>query len=425
MENIKNKINSYFYKFINKNVHPFFTDIYTVNERAGDYIMYQKNYITETIEQENMEIPKDLNIKMKYTDELKKDDLYRINKEFKKVMNMANLYKIVSNISNFIIPENKPKDMKKPNVLVIGAGPIGLFLSCYIKLYYKDKYNVILYDNYIEKKGFKKPYNRHRPFATGSSFLTLILPKLYCLSNKNSLFINIFLLEYLLYSRAILKYNIPMIYGDYNWDDYQKIIKENNIKIVFDCSGGRLKTNVFNNVNSSWLTTDKKDNVLQKKLNIDKKNNIVTMEDTNNDFVKNKYYGSLNIYTKDMKFYNKYDIDINNNHDLKLLLQIKKKYYSIESIKNIVKGIKDDTTRNFLYNVLIEKDYDKHIFNIDIWSIYIRHTLQPCEITKINNKNVLYIMAGDSVFHSHFVTGAGLNRTIDFAVKCVHYLDFE
>jgi hypothetical protein len=421
MENIKNKINKMFYKFINKKKHPFFNDIYNVNEKAGDYIMYQQNFITEKIDYKENKSPNPLIIKKTEKNKLTKDDLIRINKELKQTMTMISIYKIVSKISEYIIPENIPKDMKKPNILIIGSGPIGLFISCYIKKYYGSKYNVILYDNYIEKPGFKKPYNRYRPFQTKSSYLSLIIPKLYCLTNKDYIYVNIFLLEYLLYSQAILKYNIPIIYKDYKWDDYKKIIDENNVKFVFDCSGGRLKTNVFKNIDISWLTTDKKDILLKKELDINIKENIVKLKDTSGSFIKNHYYGSLNIYYKDLRFYNKFDIDINSIIDLKYLNNIKKKYYSLDSIKIIVRGIKDKINRNFLYNVLIDRDYIDYIFKIDVWTINIRHTLQLAELV---NDKCLYIKAGDSMFHSHFITGAGLNRTIDFAVKCVHYLEF-
>ena len=421
MENIKDKINKMFYKFINKKIHPFFTDIYSVNEKAGDYIMYQKNFITEKIDYEENKLPTSLTIKNKNQEELTKDDLIQINKELRKTMTMTSIYQIVFKISTYIIPENIPKDMKKPNILVIGAGPIGLFISCYIKKYYGSKFNVVLYDNYIEKPGFKKPYNRYRPFQTSSTYLSLIVPKLYCLTNKDYIYVNIFLLEYLLYSQTILKYNIPIIYKDYKWKDYKKIIDENKVKFVFDCSGGRLKTNVFKNVDDSWLTTDKKDTLLKKELEIIPEENIVKLKDTSDKFIKNHYYGSLNVYNKDLKFYNKFDIDINSIEDLKYLNNIKKKYYSFDSIKIIVKGIKDNINRNFLYNILIDRNYDDFIFQIDVWTINIRHTIQSAELI---NENCLYIKAGDSMFHSHFITGAGLNRTIEFAVKCVHYLDF-
>ena len=62
------------------------------------------------------------------------------------------------------------------------------------------------------------------------------------------------------------------------------------------------------------------------------------------------------------------------------------------------------------------------MYSFDVWGIYIRHIIQPCEIFTIDNKKRLYINAGDSIYHSHFVIGAGLNRTINFTVKCANFL---
>ena len=62
------------------------------------------------------------------------------------------------------------------------------------------------------------------------------------------------------------------------------------------------------------------------------------------------------------------------------------------------------------------------IFYFDIWSIYIRHAIQASEIVKIGNYKLLYIGAGDTLFHSHFITGAGLNRILNFSVKCANLI---
>ena len=211
------------------------------------------------------------------------------------------------------------------NIMIIGSGPIGLFLACYLKLYYsspmeeKKTVNVVLYDNRIEKPGFRKPYTRQRPFYTSSHYLNLIIPKIYCWNNNasNSLYVNIFMLEYILYTTAISYYNIPIIYNDYTWDQYMDIMKKGNFKIVFDCSGGRLKHNLFKNLNKSWLDNFKtKDVKLNKMLSIDKKLNLVNLVDIKSKhFKKNYYYGSLSIYKDNMTFVVKYDIDIVNNYD--------------------------------------------------------------------------------------------------------------
>ena len=155
-----------------------------------------------------------------------------------------------------------------------------------------------------------------RPFTTTSKYLSLVLPKLYCLTNSSYLYINIFLLEYLLYSKVILEYDIPIIYRDYDWNEYKKFINDNDISVVFDCTGGRLKTDLFKNINSNYIQNIE-DSKINKKLFIDKKNNLVHLIDiSKTKFKKNYHYVSFNIYDEDFNFIIKDDFDIKSIDDL-------------------------------------------------------------------------------------------------------------
>lgn len=70
----------------------------------------------------------------------------------------------------------------------------------------------------------------------------------------------------------------------------------------------------------------------------------------------------------------------------------------------------------------MQNKYEEHIFTFDVWGIYIRHAIKISEVFKVKNRDVLMIGAGDTIFHSHFITGAGLNRIFDFSVKCANLL---
>ena len=231
----------------------------------------------------------------------------------------------------------------------------------------------------------------------------------------------------MLFSKVKLDYKIPYIFEDYDWNEYKKICEKADIDVVFDCSGGKLKTDIFKNINTTWLKKINKVNKkIKKQLVIDKDQNLVHLIDYPKDkkFKKNHFYGSMMVYDKNLNFINKFDIDINESADLKLLSTIKKKYFNYKNTKELLTNFKDNTDRNFLYNILLkyEKDFKDHLFVFDVWAIYIRHCIQPSEIFKVNKKNILYIGAGDTIFHSHFITGAGLNRTIAFSIKCGNLL---
>jgi hypothetical protein len=439
MEYIKNKINYLYQHLFNSPKHPFFMDLERVNKAADNFINYQKKFIKEKIEYKLSEIPKELPIKEKKNKVLKKNLILNLNKELKKERNFNKIFTLITKISKNLIEstvknENELykniKNSEKINVMIIGSGPIGLFLACYLDLYYNSgslnnypKVNVVLYDSRLEKSGFRKPYTRQRPFSTHSRYLSTVLPKIYCMNhNLDSLYINIFVLEYLLYTKALIEHKIPMIYENYNWDEYKNIINKGNFKVVFDCTGGRLETDIFNNINTDWMNNiNKVDEKLNKQLLILPDKNIVNLIDYPKEkkFKKNHYYSSINTYDKDMNYKTKIDIDINDSDDLIFLGKLKNKYYNYKDIMIIIKNFKDDHNRNFLYNELLRENYKNKIFNFDTWGIYIRHTIQPAELI---NKNTIYIKAGDSIFHSHFITGAGLNRTISFAVKCANMI---
>ena len=69
------------------------------------------------------------------------------------------------------------------------------------------------------------------------------------------------------------------------------------------------------------------------------------------------------------------------------------------------------------------QNQNNYLFKFDVWGVYMRHQIKISDVIHINNKKILFIGAGDTIFHSHFITGAGLNRIFDFTVKCANQLD--
>jgi len=341
MDKIKDNINILYQKIFAKDTHVFFTDIERVNRIAKQYTSMQKKIIKHKIPfNKNVTIPfgNILNLSTEKYKTLSDDIVKDLIKEMHIVLNWDKILKIVSLMSTYLLKSsfdnNNKIDMlydtinksSTINIMIIGSGPVGLFLASYLKSYYSNiKVNIVLYDSRIEKPGFRKPYTRQRPFNTSSSYLSLIIPKIYCWNkNKDNLFVNIFMLEYLLYCTAISKYNIPIIYNDYNWDDYKKIIERGNFKVVFDCTGGRLKTDAINITpqDIKWIDNFEKENrILNKTLIIKPEKNLVELGESTNikkSFIKNYYYGSISVHKNDkmLTFINKYDIDIVNKYDL-------------------------------------------------------------------------------------------------------------
>ncbi len=425
--------------------HPFFRDLKKVYKITPEYRKTVINNIKRRINYKEINnIPEDVDVNPTY-ETLKVDELKKLDNNMYNVLNYSKIFEIVSYLSRYLIKTNindKEKLYKTIshnkkdviNVMIIGSGPVGLFLACYLYLYYNDttmnsspKVNIVMYDSRIDKPGFRKPYNRQRVFSTASKYLSLVIPKVYCWDDSKDYFmVNIFLLEYVLFTIANQHYNIPMIYEDYDWNDYKKIIDKGKIDVVFDCTGGRLKHDVIKSVDATWIRNMKtKDLDIERELTIKEKDNLVLLENDKNHII-NYFFGSMDFHYNDksLTFHSKYDIDIMNSNDLIYFNKIKDKYFKYDDATTLIQGIKDANFRDFLYTILTKNNSNKELLiKFDVWGVYMRHQIKISDTFNVGKRKVILIGAGDTIFHSHFITGSGLNRIFDFTVKCANQLD--
>ncbi len=447
MEKISNYINILFKKLFDGNKHPFYKDMENVIIIKNEHFKSKSKIIRNQIDfQPNIKIPNELKLEIEESiEELDLNLLNELSKEFKRSKNIKKIISLVNRLHSQNIPSNNLlnleeilinyKNSDKINIAIIGAGPVGLFLACYLYKYYNSSYglsdfpkvNIIVFDNRIINSGLKKPYTRKRNFSFNSSYLSYIIPNIYSWEDQEyqDYLLNIYILEYILFTKAYHEYNIPFIFDNYSWSEYTRMFEKGNFKVVFDCTGGRLSPNIFKIKDTKWISDIfKKYDSLLLNLKIDKQKNLIYIENDSNKFKKNYYYGNINIYKLefgDLKFVEKFDINIDSSHDLKLFIGIKKKFYSLQSTKKIIKKIKSNIERNFIHNILEEYD-DDLIFQFDIFNTNMRHAIEISKVIKIKNHKVLYIGAGDTIFHSHFTTGSGLNRVLSFAVKCANFI---
>lgn len=351
-------------------------------------------------------------------------------------------------------------DKKLLNIAIIGAGPVGLFVALYLNFFFNNyslnnqpNVRVIIFENRIDKvngTNYRKPYTRDRTFVTNSGFLSSIFNKIYCLDNQNknidtnSLFININVLEYILLSKVYLN-NIPIIFKNYDYTQLYDIMENLDIDVIFDGSGGRLESDYcINNIClpniPKWLLNETYEKIPKNLVNLLKKEytlkekEIFDMVQTipsenkvvfnkSEKFIKNYYYASITCYElKTLKWIEKIDIIIENESDLKLLSQLKKQYYKLDDILLIGKLVKDKNERNKILKMYKNKINNlEFVFYLDVWHTYMRHSLEASKIIG-KNKKILKINIGDTLFHSHFMIGAGLNRSLNFGVKCISFL---
>ena len=502
MEEIKDKINYLFSKLTsakidNKYVHPFFTDILQVIKYKKKIFSIDqkplslktefdnKKEILDTIFSSNEQLNKNINkIKNTYINfdenKIKLLNDYVVNGE-----SIVEIKKLIFNISNMLIPSNiklnskfsldtyypmneyytiKPKEEVKEllsgkrviNIAVIGSGPIGLFIALYLNFYYNKGslesdtiVRVIIFENRTTEyngKIYRKPYIRERPFVTDSKYFSLLFNKIYCIEKSiNYLYFNINVLEYILFSKVYVN-NIPIHYGSFDYNNMNDILKQLNIEVMFDCTGGKLVNNcdldICNPDIYKWISKDAYSNIpksmkvkLAVEYNIDNddvKNLITTIPLDNmvifnkqEKFIKNYFYASLTCYNLEtMEWIDKIDISIENESDLKTYIRLKNNYLYIKDLYEICKIIKDNNERIKIFQFYnkYKKQEKKYTMYFDIWHTYMRHVIECSRILNLDGHKVLYIAGGDSIFHSHWVVGSGLNRTIGFSVKCSNLL---
>lgn len=446
LEKISNEINYLFRKLFYLKQHPFYNDLERVVEITNKFNEHKKKYSKIKINHnKDNKLPDEMftNVTIPL-DKLDINILKKISIEMSKKNNITEIKNLVDKLYNMEIPSNvKSKKKlysslsvsKHIKVAIIGAGPIGLFLACYLIKFYNMSFGlnnyprvqVVIYDNRISKKGYKKPYTRYRPFAFSSSFFSYLIPNIYSWGDYDYHLLNIYILEYILFTLAYYVYGLPFIFEESDWEDYCKQMKDGNFDVMFDCTGGRLNPPIFDIVESKWLK-DIEVNSKFPSLNVDEKNNIVKLEINELDkkkFIKNYYYSTVIIFEKvgdTLKYYNKIDLDINNYSDLKLLIKVKNKYYSMTDAITICKNISDNLERNFLYNIISNEKNKDLIYRFELFNTNIRHSIEISRMVEFKDHKFLYVGAGDTIFHSHFVTGSGLNRTIDFVVKTANFI---
>jgi hypothetical protein len=471
---ISKMIQFLFEKFISElDTHPFFRnfdrslrinqniDIRNTNTKVKNELnklIYQKNsYIPENISKKKFLINKTIipdNLLNQYFLDLQKTNNYEMIEKNLMTMSKYNLPTTVDNIDLLLNQFNTASKTKYLNVCILGGGPIGMFLGLYLEQIFNTasslnnipKMNILIIDNRKAGDNLRDPFTRYRSFAFSSKLFSLVIPKMYCWKEYESHYMNINILENMLY---LYIYNRKINYyvetEKDKLSDYYNILEKGNFDAVFDCTGGRLKNNVFKIKKETWLDNLKypveNDNL---KISVDKKDNLVKLEQINNTFPNIYYFCEIKFWQinpqnpNDINYIDKLDIVIRNDEDLKYMEKLAKlDFISYNDVLNIVSSIKD---KNFKYKLLLlSKDIkkffadvigkyienitgDKILISFYLFNTNIHHSIEISKSFKLKDKNILYIGAGDTIFHSHWLTGAGLNRTIDLTVKCVHLM---
>ncbi len=351
----------------------------------------------------------------------------RNEEDMENILNQIINSKLPSTIQSLNVITDKflDKNENTLNVLIMGGGPSGLFIANYLHLLYNVqpsdlKVNILVLENRIYEEKVRKPFTRDRTFRIGTRYLDIVLPNIYCQKNKkDSILIPIKYLELLLYLQTY-HLNIPLYftkkYDDY--EDVQTFIERYKIDVLYDATGGRLgkidmkiNTNFLKNID---MESDKYSFTILKNDNLVKFNTGSPL----NKYVNIEYYGRRPFRYDSTYFY------ITNQNDYELLKDICIKR---NNIAKVLKRINDPKLKKKIYGLYlkeIKNNPDIDYIKFNSWEMIMYHRLKAAEFKHIHNQKYLYIGVGDTLFSSHFIIGAGLNRTILFSVKTCHILPF-
>ena len=346
------------------------------------------------------------------------DDFNKIDKELQ-VLYKYNLPSTVKNLESSL-------NDKFTNIIIVGAGPVGLFTALYYKSYYRNnflqkKINVILIDNRIYKEGVRLPYTRTTQFGFDAIEFQDFINKVFCWKNFDIKFGRAFnfinVLENLLYIEAYYK-NVKMYFTNQfsTYEDLQKFSIKYKVDYIIDCTGGRLKNNLKLKLN--WNDINLKKGIYEVKLH----NNKYKL------FIKDKeiYDRVIAIYLFDEKM-NPIRVGnifgfLENEKDLPYIEKFNGKCFKTKDYIKISKNFKSESIRYLLHGIASELKIDLNKINyIKFTSFKTLSDHSQFASKKINSK-LVYIGLGETLGHTQFGIYFGMAASIKLSKHICHLI---
>jgi len=328
----------------------------------------------------------------------------------------------VPDITNYI---NKIKKVDKEhniNVIIAGAGPLGLFTALYLHEIYNNKpllhtkVNIFLIDNRIYKEGIKLPYTRITQFGFDISQIQTFIKQIFCwkgkwMSSGTRQFDFVNILENMLYVVAY-NYQIPM-YFTKKYETFDKLNEfaiNNNFDYIFDCTGGRLQTNFTDRL--QWNKYLFKKGKYEIKLDDDGYYRF---------FVNDQLYSYitvvLHLYDTNMKEIHIGNVFGNTNisDDKELLEKYKNQCFTLNNYKKLARQFKDKGARCLLPHILENtKINEKNIKYVKV-TYFDSNSRHASLCAKKLNKSLTYIGLGDTLGNSEYGIRFGMSSSMLFS----------
>lgn len=311
------------------------------------------------------------------------------------------------------------------NIIVVGAGPIGLYTALYLDKYYnrnyiKQKANILLLDNRISEEGVKLPYSRVTQFGFQIDQFQPFIPRIFCWKNRSIMvpgrhFDFIYVLENLLYLRAFHD-KIPMYFTKKyeTFDELKDMAAKYNFNFILDCSGGRLGINLEGDVGWNNLEFKKGNNEIRYV-----GNNMYRLFVEGQEY--EQYTATLTLYDKDSKPFKTMNIfSFVSSEDLLLVKKYEDKCYRKADYVKISRHFKNDNLRYYYPKLLEELGIDDNMVEYVKLTTFNSNPHHVNRVAKMLDKNLIYIGLGDTLGSSEYGIHFGMKDGVAFSQYVCH-----
>jgi hypothetical protein len=315
------------------------------------------------------------------------------------------------------------------NVVILGAGPVGLFTALFLNTYYNKKVhwkefvlrnvNILLVDNRIKEEGLKLPYSRSTQFSFDVLNFKEFMPFISCWNDDltqedQRIFDYIHVLENMLYTYAYHQ-KIPMMFTK-QFDDYknlQHLVDKQAIHIVFDCTGGRTNIPVTIPRSIHWNQYRMKQGYQEIRFNPDTK----YYEYCEHGHVYKKPTYRIQMFDKANKEYlsGNWLVDVEEKEDAVLAQKYNGVCLTPEDYIRISSHFKQLQMRHlfpFLTRALhIPLKHIQYV-KISLFSLMARHS--PFAATNLT-KNTLLVRLGDALGSTEYGMSLGMKHSLELS----------
>ena len=321
------------------------------------------------------------------------------------------------------------KDPNAMNIVVLGAGPVGLFTALFLNQYYNKKVhwkefslrkvNVLLVENRIKEEGVKLPYSRSTQLSFDVSEIQQLLRFIFCWGADVSqddarMFDYIYMFENMLYTTAYHA-QIPMLFTK-KFDEYKTLedfVKTQDIHVVFDCTGGRTKIPAKVPKTLHWDQYPFKKGDQEIKLN--KETKYYEYCEKGEPYKKPTY--RLQIFDKHNKEYLTGNVllEPTNNDDVVLATKYNNQCLLTDDYIRLSSAFKQSYMRQ-LFPFLIKETHIPlnkiHHVKLGLYNTLARHS--PFAATKLT-KDTLLIRLGDALGSTEYGMTLGTKHSIELS----------